>query len=180
MRLFRNPTVRQVCLLFFAIFFVVLLINSVAVSIFAGVSAPPAPDFTLPDVHGKKVSLSQFKGDVVILNFWATYCGPCKAEMPSLNKLYMELKNRGLAVVAISVDATEKPVLSFITDKKLEFPVLMDRDKEVYFDDYAVMGLPTTFIIDRHGVIIEKIMGGQVWDSPEMKRQILNLLAGKP
>ena len=135
-----------------------------------------APDFTLSDVHGKKVSLSEFRGKVVILNFWATWCGPCVAEMPSLNNLYQEFKSRGLVVIAISVDPTEKSVLSFIAEKKPAFPVLMDKNKEVYFDSYAVMGLPATFIIDRRGVLVEKIMGEQEWDSPKMKEKILDLL----
>jgi peroxiredoxin len=147
-----------------------------AASVFAEMPGPAAPDFTLNDVHGIKVSLSGLKGNVVILNFWATWCGPCKAEMPSLNNLYVEFKNKGLVVLAISVDATEKPVLSFISEKKLALPVLMDKSKEVYFDSYAVMGLPATFIIDRRGVLIEKIMGEQEWDSPKMKEKILNLL----
>ena len=156
--------------------FAVLIINFIAGPIFAEASGPAAPDFTLADVHGKKVSLSGFSGKVVILNFWATWCGPCEAEMPSLNNLYQEFQSKGLAVIAISVDPTEKSVLSFIAEKKLAFPVLMDKNKEVYFDSYAVMGLPTTFIIDRSGVLIEKIMGEQEWDSAKMKEKILKLL----
>jgi len=138
-----------------------------------------APDFTLNDISGNKVSLFTFNGNVVILNFWATWCGPCKAEMPSLNNLYLELRNKGLDVVAISIDATEKPVLSFVSQKKLAFPVLMDKNKEVYFDSYAGMGLPETFIIDRKGILIEKLMGEQEWDSPKMKDKILLYLTGR-
>src|SRR5208283_3625751 len=157
---------------------ITFFVNFVAAFVFAETPGSAAPDFTLNDVHDKKVSLSAFKGKVVLVNFWATWCGPCKAEMPSLNNLYLEFKNKGLAVLAISVDPTEKPVLSFIAEKKLALPVLMDKDKEVYFDSYAVMGLPTTFIIDENGIIIEKIMGEQEWDSPKMKERILNLLRG--
>ena len=176
MRLFRCPTVKQVSLLSLVMLFVVLILNFIPCSIFAGVSGPAAPDFTLADVHGKKVSLSGFRGKVVILNFWATWCGPCEAEMPSLNTLYQEFKSKGLVVIAISVDPTEKSVLSFIAEKKPAFPVLLDKNKEVYFDSYAVMGLPAAFIIDRSGVLVEKIMGEQEWDSPKMKEKILNLL----
>ena len=159
--------------------FAVLIINFNAVPTFAGVSGPAAPDFTLADVHGKKVSLSAFKGNVVILNFGQHGAGHARAEMASLNNLYLELRNKGLMVLAISVDPTEKPVLSFILrEKKLALPVLMDKNKEVYFDSYAVMGLPATFIIDRRGGLIEKIMGEQEWDSPKMKEKILNILTG--
>lgn len=99
--------------------------------------------------------------------------------MPSLNNLYLEFKKKGLVVLAISIDLNEKPVLSFISDKKLAFPVLMDKSKEVYFDSYAVMGLPATFIIDKNGLLIEKILGEQEWDSPKMKEKILDLLTGR-
>lgn len=169
-------TIKQVCLLFLLILFCVLIINFFAGSIFAAASGPAAPDFTLADAHGKKVSLSEFRGKVVVLNFWATWCGPCEAEMPSLNNLYKEFKSKGLVVIAISVDPTTATVLSFITEKKLAFPVLLDKNKEVYFDNYAVMGLPTTFIIDRNGVLVEKIMGEQEWDSSKMRVKFLNLL----
>ncbi len=178
MRPFRCPTIKRVCSVFFVVLSVVLLINFVAVPLFAAQPGSAAPDFTLADIHGKKVSLSEFKGSVVILNFWGTWCRPCTEEMPSLNNLYLEFKDKGLVVLAISVDPTEKPVRSFISGEKLALPVLLDSNKEVYFDSYAVMGLPTSFIIDKNGVVMEKIMGEQEWDSPAMKERILNLLTG--
>jgi len=104
-----------------------------------------APDFTLNDINGKKVNLSEFKGKAVLLNFWATWCGPCRAEMPSLNNLYNEYKDKDFVVLAVSVDTSEKPVKSFARELKLTFPILMDKDKAVSFDEYAVLGLPTTF-----------------------------------
>lgn len=142
-------------------------------------SGEKTTDFTLPDINGKKVSFSEFKGMVVVLNFWATWCGPCRAEMPSLNNLYNEYKDKGFVVLAVSVDTSEKPVKSFAREHKLAFPILMDKDKAVSFDEYAVLGLPTTFLIDKNGVVIEKIMGEREWDSPQMKEKILKLLGGK-
>lgn len=135
-----------------------------------------APAFDLKDMNGKKVSLSEFKGKVVLLNFWATTCDPCKAEMPSMNNLYKTLKDRDFVVLAVSIDTSEKAVKSFISEKGILFPVLLDKDKEVYFDDYAVIGLPTSFLIDRSGVIAEKFLGERDWDSPEMKNKIMSLL----
>ncbi len=88
-------------------------------------SLKPAPIFALPDINGKKVSLSDFKGKVVLINFWATWCGPCKAEMPSLNSLYSTFKNEGFVVLAVSIDTSEKPVKSFVSEKGIAFPVLM-------------------------------------------------------
>lgn len=137
-----------------------------------------APDFTLNDINGEKVNLSEFRGKVVLLNFWATWCGPCRAEMPSLNNLYNEFKDKGLVVLAVSVDTSEKPVRSFIKDLKLSFPVLMDKNKAVSFDEYGVFGLPTTFLINKNGMITEKIMGEREWDSPQMKEKISRLLGG--
>jgi len=131
-----------------------------------------APEFSLNDLSGNKVNLSDYKGKVILINFWATFCVPCKAEMPSLNNLFLAFKNNGLIVLAISTDDSEKPVQSFIKEKAIAFPVLMDKDQEVYFDLYGVLGLPTSFLIDRDGIIREKIRGERVWDAPDMKEKI--------
>jgi peroxiredoxin len=134
-----------------------------------------APDFTLNDIYGKKVMLSQFRGKVVILNFWSIWCGPCLAEMPSLNKLYLEFKDKGLMVIGIAEDPAEKPVKSYIQEKGLAFPVLMDKERKVYFK-YSLFGIPVTFLIDKKGVIVEKFIGERDWSSPQMKEKISNLL----
>ncbi len=139
-------------------------------------SLKPAPTFELPDINGKKVSLADFKGKVVLINFWATWCGPCKAEMPSLNNLYAAFKNEGFVVLAVSIDPSEKPVRSFVAEKGLTFPVLMDPEKEVYFDQYAAFAMPTSFLIDRKGMIAEKFIGERVWDSQEIKDKVVSVL----
>lgn len=144
----------------------------------AATAGAAAPDFTLPEIGGKKVSLSEYKGKAVVLNFWATWCAPCKAEMPSLNELYLELRNKGLVVLAVAVDSSDKPVRSFAAENKLAFPVLIDKEKEVHFDSYAVMGLPTTFLIDKKGVIVERIIGERDWSSPMMQEKVSKLLSG--
>ncbi len=142
-------------------------------------SSKPAPEFSLSDINGKKVSLSDFKGKVILLNFWATWCGPCTAEMPSLNRLYAAFKNDGFVVLAVSIDPSDKPVRSFVSAKGITFPVLMDPEKEAYFDLYAVFALPTSFLIDRKGMIIAKVLGDREWDSPDMKNKIADLLKKK-
>jgi len=138
-----------------------------------------ATSFELSDLNGKKVSLSQWKGSVVLLNFWETSCGPCRAEMPSLKKLYEDLKDRGFVVLAISIDRSEKAVKSFVAAKGLPFPVLLDSEREVFFDQYAVFGLPTSFLIDRKGIIREKILGERDWSTPEIRDRIMTLLNRK-
>jgi peroxiredoxin len=141
--------------------------------------AAAAPDFTIPDLEGKDVSLSDFRGKVVLLNFWATTCGPCKAEMPSLHDIYNEFKNRGLVVLAISVEAQEKPVRVFISEKKYSFPVLLDKEREVYFDTYALLGLPVTIIVDRKGEMVDRIIGERQWNKSPMRDRIIRLLEAK-
>src|SRR4030065_2705473 len=134
-----------------------------------------APDFTLYDLSGKKVMLSQFRGKVVVLNFWSIWCGPCLAEMPSLNKLYLEFKDRGLVVIAVAEDPAEKPVKSYVQEKGIAFLILIDKDKKVYFK-YSLFGIPVTFLIDKKGVITEKFIGERDWCSPEMRGKISMLL----
>ncbi len=138
-----------------------------------------APLFTLKDTQGTNVSLSDFKGKVVLVNFWGTWCGPCKAEMPSLNNLYKAFKDKGFAVLAISTDSSEKPVRSFVAERGISFPVLMDKDKTVYSDKYAVIGLPMSFLIDRNGIVVGRVVGEVEWDSPEMKNKIMGVLNRK-
>lgn len=138
-----------------------------------------APAFALADVNGKKVSLADYKGMVVLVNFWATYCGPCKAEMPSLHNLFLALKNDGLIVLAVSRDESTIDVQSFIKKQKITFPVLMDKNQEVSFDQYVVHTLPTSFLIDRDGIIKETIIGEREWDAPDMKKKIGLLLSSK-
>ncbi len=135
-----------------------------------------APAFELPDVNGRSRSLSEFKGSVVLLNFWATWCGSCKAELDPLNNLYRSMKNDGFVVVAVSLDRSEKPVSAVVAEKKIDFPVLIDKNKEVSFDQYAVLALPVSFLIDKNGVIAEKLVGERQWDSADVKDKILKLM----
>lgn len=138
-----------------------------------------APDFELKDLEGKRVSFKDFKGKVVLLNFWATWCAPCRAEMPSLENLYRSFKGKGLVVIGVSVDNSDNSVRSFVRQKKITFPILLDSKKEVSFDDYGVIGLPVTFLIDQKGIIVEKVFGERQWDSEEIKEKIKRLLEGR-
>ena len=148
-----------------------------AVSLEAAQIGKPAPDFVLNDINGGKVPSRNTRGRSIILNFWATFCGPCKAEMPSLNNLFLSYQKDGFIVLAVSTDDSEKPVQSFIRKKAIAFPVLIDKDQEVYFDKYGVIGLPTSFLIDRDGLVREKFLGDRPWDAPEMKEKIEKLLS---
>lgn len=134
-----------------------------------------APDFTLKDMTGKPMSLSSFKGKVVLLNFWATWCPPCRAEMPALNRLYQEKKNRGLEVIAVSTDRSLGSVKDFLEKNRVTFPVLFDGDRAAA-KLFRVFSMPTTFLIDRNGTIVEKFYGEYDWTEPETKGKIEKLL----
>lgn len=133
-----------------------------------------APEFQLKDLDGKSVSLASHKGKVVLLNFWATWCPSCSAEMPSFNRLYQEMKSRGLEIIAVSTDRSVQEVRGYLSKRPLDFKVLMDENRLVT-RQYKVFSLPTTFLIDREGIIIEKFYGEYDWNDSEIKRKIEKL-----
>ena len=124
-------------------------------------------DFNLEALDGKTVTLSSYKGKVVLLSFWATWCGPCKAELPSVQAMYRKLQGRGLELLAVDVQEDRKTVSGFLKATGLSFPVLMDADGNVG-TSYAAGSIPTNYIIDRNGKIIARIVGydGGEWTSP--------------
>ena len=132
----------------------------------------PAPDFSLKDINGSSLSLSALKGQVVLLNFWSTTCPPCVSELPALNQLHSELGKGGLSVVGIAIDPSPKPVKELTIRLKLGFPVLLDSSKDVYFDSYGLFGQPVSLIIDRKGLVREKLVGAIEWTAPQVKNKI--------
>ena len=137
-----------------------------------------APNFSLEDLSGKKANLKQYREKVVFLNFWATWCGPCKEEMPSMEALYQKFKERGFVFLAISVDYEEKKkVKEFIDKHHYTFPVLID-SKGFTLDFYGVKGIPTTILIDKKGRMVGRAIGPKDWKHPEIVN-ILNQLIEK-
>jgi cytochrome c biogenesis protein CcmG, thiol:disulfide interchange protein DsbE len=140
-----------------------------------------APDFSLPDLQGKTQRLSTYRGKVVFLNFWATWCKPCKEEMPSMQVLWENLMNQDFMMLAVSMDrvTTKKDIPSFVETLKLSFPILTDSwgqtDKR-----YKLMGVPETYIIDQNGVLREKVIGPRDWTRPENIGSIVQLLQKQP
>ncbi len=136
-----------------------------------------APDFSLPDLQGKNQRLSAYRGKVIFLNFWATWCKPCKEEMPSMQVLWDNLKQEDFVMLAISMDrvTTTKEIPPFVENMKLTFPILTDSwgqtDKR-----YKLMGVPETYIIDQNGVLREKVIGPRDWTRPESMETIVQLL----
>jgi peroxiredoxin len=130
--------------------------------------SPKAPSFSLEDLKGLKCELRNFNGKVVFLNFWATWCGPCKEEMPSMEALHQQFKEKNFVFLTISVDYEGvKPVKEFIEKHRYTFPVLVDPECQI-LDLYQVKGLPTTIVIDKKGTMIGKAVGPKNWKSSEV------------
>ena len=128
----------------------------------------PAPDFTFPDLDGRRVSLSDFRGKVVFVNIWATWCPPCRDEMPSMQTLYERFKGEHFEILAVSIDADgRKAVVPFMQQMNLTFPALLD-PKEQIRSLYRITGVPETFIVDREGVLVNKVIGPMDWSSPQV------------
>ncbi len=127
-----------------------------------------APELRLENLEGKTIQLRGLKGKVVLLNFWATWCSPCKEEMPSMESLYQRFDRKDFTLLAVSVDFEEKEkVKGFVENKGYTFPVLLD-PKGRTLDLYKVRAIPTTFIIDKRGLILGKAIGPRKWDRPEV------------
>ena len=138
-----------------------------------------APDFTLPDLDGRAIRLSEFKGKVVLLNIWATWCLPCVEEMPSMEKLHQALRGDGFAILAVSIDESgAKTVAPFMKKHNLSFTALTDT-KGIVKNLYRTTGVPESFIIDKKGIIVEKIIGARDWSSPVVIDYFRNLISAK-
>lgn len=138
----------------------------------------PAPDFTLRDMQGKSHRLSAQRGKVVFVNFWATWCPPCRKEMPSMQRAWEQLKGERFVMYAVNVGEDEETIFgfSFATGIELTFPILLDTDGATV-QRWPVLGLPTTFVIDAQGRIAFRAVGGREWDDPALLKGIRALIA---
>lgn len=139
------------------------------------------PAYAAPTLAGDTLDLADLRGRVVLLNVWATWCEPCRWEMPALERVHRRLRERGLEVVAVSVDAlpgaADGPVRAMIDELGLSFTVLLDPAGEVQ-RRFGVAGLPTTFLIDREGRLIDRVLGPVHWDEPPHVDAIDRALGG--
>jgi peroxiredoxin len=139
-----------------------------------------APLFTLPNIAGGESSLEDYRGKVVFLNFWATWCKPCEEEMPSMQALYEEHGGEAFEIVAVSLDSGGPEVVrEFVEKYGLTFVILHDRKGRVK-ETYKTTGVPETFIVDQNGVIAEKAWGARDWSSDMNIRTILDLIENGP
>jgi thiol-disulfide isomerase/thioredoxin len=144
------------------------------------VSRPAAPtaasDFELPDLAGRPVRLRDLRNRVVLVNFWATWCAPCREEMPALETLARELGPRGLTVVGVNFKESKREVEAFMKEHRLSFPVLLDGDGRVSAS-YQVFALPVTFLVDRRGMLAGTVVGARDWVGPGARAYLGQLLA---
>jgi thiol-disulfide isomerase/thioredoxin len=139
--------------------------------------ARPALEFTLPDLDGKPVKLSDYRGKVVLVNFWATWCPPCRREMPSMERLSQRLKGQPFVILAVNQEEDADQVFIFTAqlDPAPTFPILFDHDSKVAHA-WGVLGLPSSFIVDKQGRVVYRAMGGRDFDHPEIEQTIRALL----
>ena len=129
-----------------------------------------APEFTFPNLDGKMIRLSDYRGKILLLNIWATWCPSCVAEMPSIQKLYNKFKDRNFEILAVSIDEQgREAVAPFIKKQNLTFPVLLDPQAKIK-TPYGLTGIPESFVIDKAGIIIKKIIGPIDWATSETFR----------
>jgi thiol-disulfide isomerase/thioredoxin len=133
--------------------------------------------FELPDVQGQLVRLADLRGRPVLINIWATWCSPCREEMPSMNALYQDYSPKGLAILAIATDTEGEPVVApFMQVYGLTFPVLLDPQNMVV-TQLQVPGIPTSYLLDKRGRVISLVIGQRNWNSRQIRHLVEQLLA---
>lgn len=137
-----------------------------------------APEFSLRGEDGKDYTLSAYRGKVVVLTFWATWCPPCRFEMPSLGRAWLALKDEGFMFFGVNVGEDADTIFEFTGDYPVTFPLPMDRDGKV-IKSYSVIGLPTSYIIDANGQVTHRAIGSREWDSPEILQALRAVRDGK-
>jgi thiol-disulfide isomerase/thioredoxin len=136
---------------------------------------PAAEDFRLPDPTGRRHSLSDYRGQVVLVNFWATWCAPCREEMPAMDRLYRALSDHGLEIVAVHAGPGGAAMHEFLERIPVSFTVLVDADLELR--GWQVPALPTTVLVDRQGRTVYRALGPRAWDSEAMQSFVREVLS---
>jgi peroxiredoxin len=136
---------------------------------------PAAPDFALEDLDAQVHGLEQYRGRVVVVNFWATWCPPCRHELPSLQRLWEDMREEGVVVLGINVGEDPDSIFLFTADYPVDFPLLLDRDSTT-IGEWPVVGIPTTFIVDTRGRMAYRAIGAREFDDPEIRATLRDLL----
>ncbi len=131
-------------------------------------------EFTLKDMDGNTHKLSDYKGKTLIINFWASWCPPCREEMPSMERAWQKIKNDNIVMLAINVGEDEDTIFTFLGDYPVSFTILMDSTGEVT-EHWPIKGLPTTYVVSPEGKLVYRAIGGREWDNNEILDQIRKL-----
>jgi thiol-disulfide isomerase/thioredoxin len=134
-----------------------------------------APPLELQDLEGEVHQLDDYRGQVVAINFWATWCAPCRDELPSMQTTYEAFKDQGFVILGVNVGEDWDTVAPFLESFLIEFPILLAPDSTI-LDEWQVMGLPTTFFVDRQGNVTHRINGGRDWQHPEFRAQLRSIV----
>ncbi len=137
-----------------------------------------APEFAQRDLKGNYVSVTAMRGGVVVINFWASWCPVCKREMPELNRLYNGYRRKGLKVIAVSMESSERGISNFLQETPVDFSVIHDQKGRVS-KLYGVYSIPTSVVVDRSGTVAEVFIGEKDWASPRMRDMIEDLIEGQ-
>lgn len=160
---------------FLSVLFFILMTNILTGSAMAATLDQPAPNFTLKSLSGQNIKLSEQTGNVVMLNFWASWCGPCRKEMPLLNALHKKYKSLGFVILGVNVEQELKLAKSFLADTPVDFPILFDASNTVS-KAYDVIAMPTTVMIDRNGKVRYIHKGYKAGDEKKYKKMIKKLI----
>ncbi len=133
-----------------------------------------APKFSLIDLDNKTHTLADYKGKPLIVNFWATWCPPCRAELPSFNRAWSKVKDKGVNMLAINIGEEPNTVFNFIREYPIDFRVLLDQ-KSRELTNWQMQGLPTTFILNHKGEVVYQAIGEREWDNDELLTKVLAL-----
>jgi len=154
-------------------FVLFILFNSFALTLHAQQTLTPmadkklAPALVLIDMDGVKHDIRDYRGKPVIINFWATWCPPCRRELPAMNRAWEKIKEQGIVMLAIDVGEDEDTIFTFMADYPIDFTVLLDSSGEVSAN-WPVVGLPTTFVLDKEGRLVYRAIGGREWDEDSL------------
>lgn len=142
--------------------------NTGKVTMLDAVATPfSAPNAEIADMEGKKRKMSEFRGKPVIVNFWATWCPPCRAELPSMNNAWAKLKNEDIVMLAVNMGESEDMIEPFTLEHPIDFTILLDKTGQ-YALDWRVKGLPTTYIVNPDGQVVYQAVGGREWDDDKI------------
>lgn len=138
----------------------------------------PTPEFSLATPDGKKISLKDFRGKIVLLNFWASWCVPCREEMPAMEKLYQEYKDKNFTILAVAVKDRRQDTIDFLKELKITYPIALDPDAKVG-QEYGAFGLPATYLIGPKGEGLARGWGPAEWNGSAARKLIKDLIDGK-